>query len=226
MYHLTSCLSAVLLLLALSATKGLQPECQDIIFTEDTYCEKIETWDDFVSLVDESVPGDELYFCPFDIEKGDSQKLNITWGISIFCVLKDEAESCTFRGPGGFVNIVTEDHTLFQSFHFSDTDDHAVHIDATPGDSSVVTHSFCHCTFSGINRAIESRGGAFMAQENAGIVNLFNCIFLENFTTTRGAAIYTRTNEMNIVGCQFTDNVSVEWVGKGQPRNQVDLYFV
>jgi hypothetical protein len=213
MNRVTAWASAVLVLLSISKTYGQQDECQDVFFAADTYCEEIATWDDFVLVVDESVPGDQLYFCPFDIDKTDLPVVNITWGISIVCVLKDETDTCTFRGSGGFVNIATDDNTLFQSIHFRDTDDHAVHIESAVGDSSAITRTFCYCTFSGINRAIASRGGAFMTQENAGVVNLYYCKFLENYSSTRGAAVYTRTNQMNVVGSQFIDNTSVEWVG-------------
>lgn len=52
-----------------------------------------------------------------------------------------------------------------------------------------------------------------MTQENAGTVNLFNCYFENNYSTTRGAAVYTRTNQLNIVGSHFADNTALEWVG-------------
>ena len=190
----------------------IQDECLDPLFPVDTYCENIETWDDFVLLIDESVTGDELYVCPFDVDKSDMPKLNITWEISVVCVLKDETDGCTFRGSGGFVNIASDGNTLFQGFHFRDSDDHAVNVESTAGNSSAITTTFCHCTFSGINRNQTTRGGAFIAQEDAGVVNLLSCIFLENFSSTRGAAVYTRTSQMNIVGCQFIDNASIEWV--------------
>jgi len=205
--------SFIVFLIRLSKTQGEKGECQDLLYPTETYCEHVDSWSDFVQLIDESVPGDELYLCPFDIEKSDPQKVNITWGISIICVLKEETDSCTLRGTGGFMNIATDDYTLFQSFHFRDSDDHAVHIESTVGESSLVVRTFCHCTFSEIRRELSSRGGAFMAQESAGVINLYYCQFLDNYTLTRGAAVYTRTNQMNVVGCEFIDNESVEWVG-------------
>jgi hypothetical protein len=50
-----------------------------------------------------------------------------------------------------------------------------------------------------------------MTQENAGTVNLFYCYFADNHST-RGAAVYTRTNQLNIVGSEFADNSASEWV--------------
>ncbi len=52
-----------------------------------------------------------------------------------------------------------------------------------------------------------------MTQENAGTVNLLSCSFTNNYSTTRGAAIYTRTNQLNVVGSHFADNTALEWVG-------------
>jgi hypothetical protein len=213
MNRLPAHIFVVLLLLALSQGNGQeQNECPDRLFPMDTYCENIQTWDDFVLLIDESVPGDELFVCPFDVYKSEMPKLNITWEISVICVLKDETDTCTFRGSGGFVNVASDGNTLFQGFHFRDSDDHAVNIESKAGNSSFITSTFCHCTFSGINRNQTTRGGAFIAQESAGVVKLLSCVFLDNFSSTRGAAVYTRTSQMNIVGCQFIDNESIEWV--------------
>jgi hypothetical protein len=50
-----------------------------------------------------------------------------------------------------------------------------------------------------------------MTQEDAGTVNLFYCTFADNHSA-RGAAVYTRTNQLNVVGCQFSDNSASEWV--------------
>ena len=203
----------VLMLLGLSKGNGQEnDECPDPLFPMDTYCENIETWDDFVLLIDESVRGDELFICPFDVDKSAMPKVNITWDISVVCVLKDETDSCTFRGSGGFVNIASDGNTLFQGFHFRDSDDYAVDIASTAGNSSLATSTFCHCTFSGISRNQTTRGGAFIAQASAGVVSLLSCVFRENFSSNRGAAVYTRTSHMNIVDCQFIDNESIDWV--------------
>lgn len=51
-----------------------------------------------------------------------------------------------------------------------------------------------------------------MTQHNAGTVNLFECYFADNFSMTRGAAIYTRTDRTNIIASQFVDNAAIEWV--------------
>jgi predicted outer membrane repeat protein len=66
-----------------------------------------------------------------------------------------------------------------------------------------------------------------MTQNNAGIVNLFFCSFTNNFSTTRGAAIYSRTDQMNIVGCQFIDNACKSEI-KGVivlPGEQISLFL-
>jgi hypothetical protein len=143
---------ALVLLWQIRFTKG-QEECKDVTFPEGSYCEHINSWEDFKFFIDESVPGDELYFCPFDIDKGDQPPLTILWGLSIICVRSEETDSsCTLRGPGILVDILTNGNTLFQNLDFVEGTDHAVHVSSLDGDSSgsdEVTRTFCSCTFTG-----------------------------------------------------------------------------
>jgi hypothetical protein len=126
-----------------------QDECKDVTFPEDTYCERIDSWEEFVAWIDESVPGDELHFCPFDIDKGEQLPVSILWGVSIICVRNDETDSCTLRGTGILLDVQTSGDTFFQSLDFVDGTDHAVHVTSLGGDSSEVTRTFCYCTFTG-----------------------------------------------------------------------------
>lgn len=139
----------LLLWLQLKSVLG-QDECKDVIFPEDSYCENVNSWEEFATWIDESVPGDELYFCPFDIEKGDGGiPVSILWGLSIICVRTEETDSCTLRGPGILIEIDTSEDTLFHSLDFADGDDHAVHISSLEGAGSEVTRTLCFCTFNG-----------------------------------------------------------------------------
>lgn len=142
-------LAIFLLLLGLGKGMG-QEECKETTFSEASYCQSIETWEELLLWVEDSVPGDELYFCPFDIDKADAPPLDIEWGLSIICVQNDESDSCIIRGSGIIINIVTSGDVLLQSLSFEGGDDHAVHISSViDGDSSQTTTTLCHCSFNG-----------------------------------------------------------------------------
>lgn len=126
-----------------------QDECKNDTFPVGSYCEDVYTWEDFAAWVDDSVPGDELYLCPFDIEKGDQPSLTISWGLAIICVRTNVTDSCTIQGSGILIDVQTSEDTLFQGLDFADGDDHAVHISSLDGNSSAVTRNFCFCTFTG-----------------------------------------------------------------------------
>jgi predicted outer membrane repeat protein len=57
-----------------------------------------------------------------------------------------------------------------------------------------------------------SRGGAFKTERGAGTVNIINSLFERNYSTTYGAAIYSRTGQLNVIGTYFIDNVAAGWV--------------
>ena len=116
------------LLIGFENSNAQEVECRDTYFSEEFQCETIASWNDLIHWVNESVPGDELYLCPFDIDKGDQPVLRIAWGVSIFCVRKDENDSCILRGTGTFLDITTDDDTFLQGVHFRDTDDYAVQV--------------------------------------------------------------------------------------------------
>ncbi len=130
-------------------TRGQEDECRNSTFPSGSYCESVESWEDFALWVNETVPGDELYLCPFSIYKGDQLPVFIEWGLSIICVRSNEIDSCTFRGSGTFINVDTDEFTYFQGFDFKDTNDYAVHVLSTDEDATGVTRTFCYCSFSG-----------------------------------------------------------------------------
>jgi hypothetical protein len=139
----------LLMLLQLTFSWGQGDECRNVTFPPGSYCELVESWEDFVSWVNETVSGDELYLCPFDIYKGDQPSLSIQWGISIFCVRNDESETCTFRGSGTFINVDTDQYTMFHGLDFKDTNDYAVHVLSSGGAATGAIRTFCHCSFNG-----------------------------------------------------------------------------
>ena len=128
-----------------------QQQCkEDVLYPDGSYCEEVTSWDDFVAWIDDSVPGDELYFCPFDIEKAEQLSAQILWGLSIICVRSVETDTCILRGSGILIDIATNEETLFQNLDFVEGDDHAVHVSSLDdGDSREVTRTFCNCSFTG-----------------------------------------------------------------------------
>lgn len=188
--------------------------CMDLEeVTEISHCMEIETWEEFVSIVDDSVPGDELFFCPFDIDKGDEDPVTIEWGLKIICVFDSNTDRCNFRGYGQFLVVATGGDTLIQGLTFRDGDDYAVHVTSGGQNALEASHTFCYCRFTKISVLdVNSRGGAFMTEFGAGTVNILYCYFGSNFSMTRGAAVYARAKQVNIVGTIFADNSSLEWV--------------
>ena len=146
-----SCLRFLALLsLGLFASAKGQDECKPTLYPAGSFCLQVNSWADFLSYVDDSVPGDELYFCPFVIDKGDQPSIDILWDITIVCAKRFPSDTCTFRGPGVILDIRTTENTFFQGLHFLDGDDHAVHVNSVTGDYiTTVQRTFCHCTFEG-----------------------------------------------------------------------------
>lgn len=141
-------LAFVLLTALLTNTRGYE-ECKDVTYPMVSYCETIESWKEFREWVDESVPGDELYLCPFDIDKGEEEPLTIDWGLSIICVKSKATDSCILRGSGELVIIQTGSNTLLQSLDFQDGNDHAIHVTSSGVQGSDTTRTFCYCSFIG-----------------------------------------------------------------------------
>jgi hypothetical protein len=59
---------------------------------------------------------------------------------------------------------------------------------------------------------LASRGGAFKTERDAGTVNIVKSFFENNFSQTYGAAIYSRTNQLNVIDTRFVDNIATGWV--------------
>lgn len=142
-------LCVLLILCQVKLSMAQDDECRNSTFPVGSYCEAIESWEDFAYWVNETVPGDELYLCPFNIYKGDQPPVSVEWGLSILCVRSDDMDTCTFRGTGTFINVATDEDTYFQGLDFKDTNDFAVHVLSTDGDASGVVRTFCHCSFTG-----------------------------------------------------------------------------
>lgn len=123
--------------------------CIDEVFTPDKFCNNVETWEDFFTLVDGSVKEDVLYLCPFDILKdSDDSPVVIGWSLSIICVSTSDTDGCSIKGDGEIIVIELESNgdTLIQGLTFRDGDDHAIHIKSA--ETSIdPTHTICYCQF-------------------------------------------------------------------------------
>eukprot|EP00934_Nitzschia_sp_Nitz4_P006547 Nitzschia sp. Nitz4//scaffold4_size323378//203636//204642//NITZ4_000675-RA/size323378-snap-gene-0.422-mRNA-1//1//CDS//3329553444//6537//frame0 len=200
-------------------------ECVSLDIQPDTHCETVNTWDEFVALVDGSIPGDELYLCPFSIDKEDADPVVIGWELKLICLSTSDTDRCDFKGTGLFVEIASGGDTLMQGFTFREGDDYGVHVTSGAEGSSLATHTFCYCRFTKFSRMETSRGGAFMTQGDSGTINLFYCFFGNNYSFTRGAAVYARSNQVNIIGSNFTDNTALEYGGAIYTAGDSNLYI-
>lgn len=142
------CILGLLFLFEVRFTKAAL-ECKEVTYPADSYCETVGSWEDLAVLVNETVPGDELYLCPFSINKGEEDPIHIEWGLSIICVKTEVEDACTLRGSGMFIIIETGSDTLLQGFDFQEGNDYAVHVTSTNVERSDVTRTFCYLTFIG-----------------------------------------------------------------------------
>lgn len=121
--------------------------CSDADFSSGAFCETVESWQDFASLVEDSVDGDTLYLCPFDILKNESDgPVEIEWSLSLICASTSDTDGCSIKGRGEIINLQSSGNTLIQGFTFRDGDDHAIHIKSTDNSESAI-HTLCFCQF-------------------------------------------------------------------------------
>lgn len=76
---------------------------------------------------------------------------------------------------------------------------------------------------SRIERLKSSRGGAVMTQNGSGTVYVISSAFVNNFSSTFGAAIYIRSNAVFVKDSEFIENNSNEWVSFGSQASR--MYF-
>lgn len=128
----------------ISAAKGAL--CPEYSLSQQGDCVVVSNWSEF-HLAIESNSKDELLFCPFDIEKTESDETaTVTRAVHIKCKRTQETDLCIIRGPGTHLRVATSDDTLFQGIGFQNSNDHAVHVVSnTPGAESA-THTFCSCS--------------------------------------------------------------------------------
>jgi hypothetical protein len=120
--------------------------CPDFSPTQDGDCADVSNWSDFLSAI-ESASGNDLFLCPFDIEKEETDEPAIVMhGVNIRCKRRLETDLCIIRGPGTHLKVATSDDTLFQGLSFRESNDYAVHIVSDTEGAREATHTFCYCS--------------------------------------------------------------------------------
>ena len=170
-------------------------------------CTRVPDYAAFRSMIEESRDGDEFILCPFSITKdADEDYAMIEHGLKIQCLKENEDEQCSIQGAGEHIRIDSSSNTLIQGLEFRGSDDHAIHIVSKKEGAEMASHTICNCNFMANERYETDRGGIFMAEANAGTINVVKSTFQENYSTTYGAAIYSRTNQMNVIESRFIEN--------------------
>lgn len=172
-------------------------------------CETVESYGDLGVLIENAPSGAEFTLCPFFLRKVTSvAPITVRKGIRITCARLTPDSFCTIVGTGNHLVIDTAEDTLFQGFSFRQSNDHAINILGDADNAESAAHTFCQTSFIENVRSEESRGGALMLQKSSGTVNVVESFFQDNFSSTFGAAIYSRANQLNIILSFFIANRS------------------
>ena len=172
-------------------------------------CQSVRSYAGLKDLVENTPSGGSVDVCPFFVQKVSSlDPIIVRKGVTVRCVRKTPDDLCIINGMGNQVWIDTDEDTLWQGISFQGSDDHAVYIVGEVDNADVASHTFCQVGFQKNSRNKESRGGALMAEESSGTVNVVQCLFQENFSMTFGSAIYSRTNQLNVINSIFVKNRS------------------
>jgi len=173
-------------------------------------CLTIDSYAGLADLIENAPSGSEVTLCPFVIRKVTSvEPITINSGVRVHCARIAADQFCTIIGLGNHLVIDTAEDTLWQGLSFRGSNDHAVLISGDADNAEFATHTFCQTSFLENIRVKDSRGGALMLEKSAGTVNIFECFFQENFSKTFGAAIYSRTTQLNIFYSLFVKNRSM-----------------
>ncbi len=172
-------------------------------------CQEVDSYGDLGVLIENAPSGAEITVCPFFLRKVTSvAPITIRQGIRLTCARLSPDSFCTIVGTGHHIVIDSAEDTLIQGFSFRQSNDHAINVLGDKENSELATHSFCQTSFFENVRSEESRGGALMLQKSSGTVNVVENFFQENFSTTFGAAIYSRANQLNVILSFFVSNRS------------------
>ena len=172
-------------------------------------CIEVESYAGLAKEIESAPSGAEITFCPFFIRKISSLRaITVKTGIKVTCARISPDEFCTIVGLGTHLVINTSEDTRWQGFNFRESNDHAVHISGDVENAELATHTFCQTSFVENVRTKDTRGGALMLGRSAGTVNIVESFFKENFSSTFGAAIYSRASQLNIIYSLFQKNKS------------------
>ena len=194
-------------LLSVYAQQDLCPPYDEIDPLID--CLAVGSYGELSEIIQNAVSGDEIVLCPFFLRKVSSiPPIRVKTGVRILCARTSSDEFCTITGFGTHLIIDTAEDTLLQGFSFRESNDHAVLVAGEEKNSELATHTFCQLSFLENVRTKNTRGGAMMLEKSAGIINIFECFFQENFSSTYGAAIYSRADQLNVMFSMFVKNRS------------------
>ena len=172
-------------------------------------CLEVDSYAELGDIISSAPSGAEFTFCPFFLRKVTSvAPITIKKGIRVSCARLAPDQFCTIIGLGHHLVIDTAEDTLWQGFSFRGSNDHAVNVLGDAENSESATHSFCQTSFFDNVRSETSRGGALMLEKSSGTVNVVESLFRDNFSSTFGAAIYSRANQLNVILSFFVKNKS------------------
>jgi len=172
-------------------------------------CLTVDSYAELAELIQNAPSGSEITLCPFFLRKVTSvTPITVNKGIRVICARTAPDQFCSVIGLGSHLIIDSAEDTLFQGFSFRASNDHAVNVLGDAENSELATHTFCQTSFLETVRSKESRGGALMLEKSSGTVNVVECFFQENVSTTYGAGIYSRADQLNVIQSFFVNNKS------------------
>ena len=172
-------------------------------------CLTVDSYAELGEIIQNAPSGAELVICPFFLRKVTSvTPITVNKGVRVICARTAPDQFCTIIGLGNHLVIDSAEDTLFQGFSFRASNDHAVNVLGDAVNSELATHTFCQASFLENSRSKDTRGGALMLEKSSGTINVVECLFQENFSTTFGAGIYSRAGQLNIIQSFFVKNKS------------------
>jgi hypothetical protein len=172
-------------------------------------CREVDSFGTLASIINAAPSGSELVFCPFFLRKVSSlDPITVKRGVTVKCARTTPDQFCTIDGLGNHMIIDTAEDTLWQGFIFRGSNDHAVIVSGEADNAGTATHTFCQSSFMDNTRIKETRGGAMMLERSSGTINVVECFFQDNYSSTYGAGIYSRANQLNVIFSVFSKNKS------------------
>ena len=172
-------------------------------------CLTVDSYAELAEVIQNAPSGSEITLCPFFLRKVTSvAPITVNKGVRVVCARIAPDQFCSIIGLGSHLIIDSAEDTLFQGFSFRASNDHAVNVLGDSENSELATHTFCQTSFLETVRSKDSRGGALMLEKSSGTINVVECFFQENVSTTYGAGIYSRADQLNVIQSFFVKNKS------------------